>query len=575
VRVVGEVANDSGVSVSDGQVTIVAGGTTPMTFTPATSLAVLQPGEVSGFAQEFRMPPGYTSSAATGASGSVAAAPGNHLFTTAITSADTTQVSGTVVNDDAATAHLVRVDVTFFDGGGRTVDVGGTLVGDASGSLAPGASTQFTVSRRAGAPLASTVATVAEAESGPARAASAECPALRALSTGATVTGGGGYHPLPAARIMDTRPASGAAYAGHALCGVAAPSSLELQIAGVGGVPAQGVSAVFLTVTATNATVGYATVFPAGTPAPTASNLNFSPGKTLAQLVEVPLGQGGRITLTGSTPHADLIVDVSGYVDGNGSGGALAPLTPPQRLADTRAGSGYPKLGGTLGPGESRSLAVTNSAGGPAAVPGSAQAVILNVTAVAPTANTFLTVSGTAPRPATSNLNAQRGEVISDRVISPVDAAGQVTIYNNLGQTDVVVDLIGYVAAAPTSGSGQLHSVVPHRVADTRPGSGQPYAGQTLIPSRPLDVAVRGQGGVASTATAVLAVLTGTDTSTSSYALAYAPGGSVPPVSDVNWSARRTVPNLVLVPLNSTGNVRLAIGRGSANLILDVVGYLD
>ena len=63
-------------------------------------------------------------------------------------------------------------------------------------------------------------------------------------------------------------------------------ASIEVQVTGIGGVPAIGVSAVVLNVTATNASAPtYVTVWPSGSSQPTASNLNLLPGETRANLV--------------------------------------------------------------------------------------------------------------------------------------------------------------------------------------------------------------------------------------------------------------------------------------------------
>jgi hypothetical protein len=53
-------------------------------------------------------------------------------------------------------------------------------------------------------------------------------------------------------------------------------------------------------------------VHPGGTPAPTASNLNFTAGRTVANAVIVPVAADGTILLEASAPvHA--IVDVLGW----------------------------------------------------------------------------------------------------------------------------------------------------------------------------------------------------------------------------------------------------------------------
>ena len=85
-------------------------------------------------------------------------------------------------------------------------------------------------------------------------------------------------------------------------------------VAGRGGVPAAGVSAVVLNLTSTreSATSGYVTAFPTGKARPTASSLNYAKAVTIANSVTVPLGTNGRIDLYNSSGTTDLLADVTG-----------------------------------------------------------------------------------------------------------------------------------------------------------------------------------------------------------------------------------------------------------------------
>ncbi len=87
---------------------------------------------------------------------------------------------------------------------------------------------------------------------------------------------------------------------------------------GKGGVPASGVSAVMVNLTAVSpAADGYVTAWPSGSNLPNASNLNFVHGRDVANLAVVPVGTDGKIMLfNGSTAPVDLIADVVGYIAG-------------------------------------------------------------------------------------------------------------------------------------------------------------------------------------------------------------------------------------------------------------------
>src|SRR6188472_1278391 len=114
---------------------------------------------------------------------------------------------------------------------------------------------------------------------------------------------------------------------------VGAGATFNVTIAGRGGVPATGVGSVALNVTATNPTSnGFFTVWPTGQPQPNASNLNFVAGQTIPNMVIVPLGAGGQISIFNETGNTDVIVDVLGWFP---TGPSFTGLTPA-RLLDSR-----------------------------------------------------------------------------------------------------------------------------------------------------------------------------------------------------------------------------------------------
>ncbi len=250
----------------------------------------------------------------------------------------------------------------------------------------------------------------------------------------------GGLTPLTPARILDTRSGTG---------GISGPvgsgHSISLNVLGVGGVPASGVSAVVLNVTATAPSAnGYLTVYPDGASRPTTSNLNFSTGETVPNLVIAPVGSDGKVDFyNGSSGTVQVVADVSGwFASGAAAAGGLTPLTPA-RILDTRSGTGG--ISGPVGSGHSISLNVLGVGGVPAS---GVSAVVLNVTATAPSANGYLTVyPDGASRPTTSNLNFSTGETVPNLVIAPVGSDGKVDFYNgSSGTVQVVADVSGWVS---------------------------------------------------------------------------------------------------------------------------------
>ena len=115
---------------------------------------------------------------------------------------------------------------------------------------------------------------------------------------------GGLLTPVTPSPLLDTR--AGAK--------VGPDGTLGLQVTGRGGVPASGVSAVVLNVTATEPTAtGFLTAWPAGPPRPLASNLNFSAGQTVPYLVMVKVGAGGVVNLFNFSGSTHVIADVAGW----------------------------------------------------------------------------------------------------------------------------------------------------------------------------------------------------------------------------------------------------------------------
>ena len=94
-------------------------------------------------------------------------------------------------------------------------------------------------------------------------------------------------------------------------------SPFTLPLAGRAGVPANGATAVVLNLTVTEtSTPSHLTVWPAGQPQPTASNVNFVAGQTVANLVVVKLGAGGAVSIANNAGTTQVVADVAGWITG-------------------------------------------------------------------------------------------------------------------------------------------------------------------------------------------------------------------------------------------------------------------
>lgn len=125
----------------------------------------------------------------------------------------------------------------------------------------------------------------------------------------APVVQGAEFRPLRPLRILDTRFGNGSA-----LTTIGADRFIDLQVTGRGGVPSSGVSAVIMNVTVIEPSGNsYLTVFPAGSTRPLASNLNYRPGVTVPNLVVVPVGPSGKVSIYNALGTAQVIADVAGW----------------------------------------------------------------------------------------------------------------------------------------------------------------------------------------------------------------------------------------------------------------------
>ena len=377
--------------------------------------------------------------------------------------------------------------------------------------------------------------------------------------------GAGRYTPLTPARILDTRLGIG---------GISAPlapgATAQVQVTGQGGVPATGVSTVVMNVTVTQPTGdGYLTVYPTGSPQPNASNLNFTPGKTVPNLVVVKLGTNGRVSVFNSTGSTHVIFDVAGYYSDNGVGnaGRYQPLVPA-RIADTRFGTGSV----TLGPGASFDLQVSGAGGVPVT---GVQAAVLNVAVTNTTAVSFLTVYPTGePRPNASNLNWAPNDTVSNRMMTKLGADGRVTIFNSSGSTDVIVDVGGwYTDGSQVGRLGTYVPLVPARILDTRLGIG----GITgPVPANgTVQVQVTGQGGVPATGVrAVILNATVVGPAGMGYLTIFPTGAPQPNASDLNYAPGETRANLVVVRVGTGGRVSL-FTSAATHVLFDVAGWFS
>ena len=357
-------------------------------------------------------------------------------------------------------------------------------------------------------------------------------------------------------------------------------------MAGHGGVPASGVSAVSLNVTSTESTEpGFVTVYPCGVRPPT-SSLNHLSGITTPNSVIAPLSAAGSVCLyTQQATH--LVVDLNGWFAASSGFHALTPdrisdsrlrPVPPCKAASVQVADrigdhpGIDASGISIGYNcASWSVAVSTAqpidlasldlaivaldtnmnpfdgcdggdhllAFGPAATSG-----IVWTRFVTPTCDSASWTGGQA-RVSTSSLSAA--------AISPADLGSPTTLRafaivwtNGIDAGDLVPDW-DFAAQDGTTNRVQPGEVV--RI---------PVLGVAGVPASGVE--------------AVSVNVTVTEPANASYATAY-PCNSTPSTSTLNYLARQTIANAAIVPVDASGSICLISPVASEHLVVDLNGW--
>jgi hypothetical protein len=381
-------------------------------------------------------------------------------------------------------------------------------------------------------------------------------------STAQWLTVGAGYQPVSPTRLLDTRSGLGApAGAVGAMHSVTLHLPPSITASGHGPL----VAAV-LNVTVTQPTAaGDIKVYSSGSVRqPATSNLNYTAGLTIANLVTVPLEPGDDVVLfVQSNGSAHLIADLEGYYTvGNDPTDSGFAGSMPVRIADTRHGIG--NIGGRIPKFGRVALTV------PSSVPAGATALAMNVTVVNAASGGYLTVAPDgAGVPKVSNINFGAGETLPNLAIVQIPADRKIDFYlGSAGSADLVVDLEGYYAP---SAAAKFVPLFPIRLFDTRTGvtGGALPSGFVIRTSMAF-----GFGIPVSALTAGLYNVTVTQPGAGGYVSVFPDGvTSLPNVSNLNFVKNQTVPNAVLATMTD-GRQLFYNGSGAPlQLIADFFGY--
>jgi len=344
---------------------------------------------------------------------------------------------------------------------------------------------------------------------------------------------------------------------------------VKLKVAGVGTIPT-GISAVVVNLTATNTNgTGFVTAYADGSSVPSATNVDYTPGLTVANEAVVPVGVDGEIDLTNGGSSAgkiDLLADVSGYFT-HATASGFTTLTPA-RILDTRNGTGATKA--KVAAGKTLVLTIAGADGGKLPATG-ITAVSLHVTTTNTTGTGFVDVyPDGATLPNVSNVNYTAGVTVANTVIVPVAADGKVDLTNggtSAGAIDLIADVTGYYS---TTGTSAYVSLAPTRLLDTRTTTAlKAGATDTVTPDKAVT-------SIPAAATGFVFNATLTQTTGTGQIIAYPVGVTEPSSSTVNYVAGQTVANLAQVPAGTGGAVAFnnnGAAAGTVQLIVDLYGY--
>jgi hypothetical protein len=397
-------------------------------------------------------------------------------------------------------------------------------------------------------------------------------------------------------RVLDTRSSS---------CVQCSPGALGpgvtrvLQVTGFGTHPVPSTAVVVvLNVTAVAGTASsLLSVYPTGSPPPGTSALNFRAGSVTPNLVTVALGTGGAVNVFNSLGVVNVVVDVEGYFAPPGSPTPVGEFHPiaPTRVCDTRVVS-YACHGALIG-GIPRVVTVAQ---GTIPNDGKAAAAVLNLTAVAGSAMTYLIVYPTSSNgtcatgkslPGAATINVNKGDVAANRamvLLGPATSGGpdtSVCVYSALGSINVVLDANGWFGSTTASDGYQYQATVPTRICDTRSGSASCTVGAIGAGLSRL-VGVAGHGGIPPVGggivvQAVVANLTGIAPVIATYMVSYSASlTKAPTSSDISLRAGEVRGNLIAVQLDTTlgandGFIELFNSVGSVNAAVDVEGWFQ
>jgi N-acetylmuramoyl-L-alanine amidase-like protein len=204
----------------------------------------------------------------------------------------------------------------------------------------------------------------------------------------------------------------------------------------VGGVPSTQITGVIVDLSALSPTgAGSLTVHSPAT-AGVLPTLTYRSGESVDNLAFVPVS-GGAIALRTVGAPVNAVIDVRAVLVAAEVTGSLFTAVKPVSVLDTRT------TGGAIRAGSPRQLMVT---GTKTAIPVTAKAVLVNLTAIAPANRTWLQAYAFGQTEAFGTaLRTGKGDTRGNLVLVPLGPGGAIMIANARGGVQVKVDVHGYL----------------------------------------------------------------------------------------------------------------------------------
>ena len=253
-------------------------------------------------------------------------------------------------------------------------------------------------------------------------------------------TTAGRFVPVNPHRVLDTRPSPpGPVPAGWTPHKPAASEAVRVEVPADAGVPATGVAALVVNITATEPVgAGFMQALPTGAAPGQTSNVDYTTGETAATHAIVPLGADGTISVFTSN-SAHIVVDVMGYITDSTSQssvtGLFVPVTP-NRYYDSRQAPNSIHAG--------LSTVTVQLAGAPFPIQVGAAAISMNFTSDQAAGTGYLTAyPADGPFPLASNLDYVAATPVANAGLVKLSASGSLNVFVNVA-THVIIDVNGY-----------------------------------------------------------------------------------------------------------------------------------